>query len=661
MTALDIALDYVSRGWCPVPVEYRSKKPSSGKGWPQLLIDATNAPHYFNSGRMNVGVMLGPSSHGLTDVDLDCEAARAVAPYVLPRTGAIFGRASSRAAHRLYYTDLSVTSDKAVVVFNDPATGGRLLELRIGGDSGVQTVFPGSIHEEGEQITWEESGEPASVDGDDLARRVHDLAAYALIARHWPAPGLKARHNAALIIGGFLARTGMEAQNIKIAAEAIAKAANDTEWRNRREAAEDAAKAFHGGKHAYGLTSMRKQFGDAVANQVAESLGYDGSGESKEESQIPEPTPEPTPEPRAEKLPPLPFINMSNWDNEPTPEQEWVVPDRIPLGQTSLFTGEGGYGKSTVQLHLCAAHALGRDWLKTLPEPGPSIFFEAEDGEKVIHRRLAMIAAHYTVTFADMIRGGLHVISMFGHDAVLATPARNGKIEPTPLYRQLLQAAGDIKPKMIGIASSANVFTGSELDRTQTQQFIGLLNRLAMLANGAVVLIAHPSLTGINTDTGLSGTTQWHNAVRARFYLKGIKTEADEQPNSDLRELVFKKNQFGPLSTNIVLRYRNGLFMPEPSISGLDKIAHEAKADEVFLGLVKRFASEERNVSHNESARTYAPIVFAKEDEAQKYQLRKADFEAAMRRLFEAKKIHNENYGRPSRPYTRIIIKEPTP
>jgi RecA-family ATPase len=139
-----------------------------------------------------------------------------------------------------------------------------------------------------------------------------------------------------------------------------------------------------------------------------------------------------------------------------------------------------------VQLHLCAAHALGHDWLNTLPELGPAILFEAEDGEKVIHRRLAAIGAHYGVTFEEMIRGGLHIISLFGRDAVLATPARNGKMEPTPLYAQLLQAAGDIKPKMIGIASSANVFAGSEIDRTQTQQFVGLLNRVALLASGSM-------------------------------------------------------------------------------------------------------------------------------------------------------------------------------
>jgi hypothetical protein len=284
VTALTIALDYIGRGWNPVPVDYRSKKPSTGNGWQLRIIDATNAPHYFNGGQMNIGVILGPSSHGLTDVDLDCEEARAVAPYILPRTGAIFGRASSRAAHRLYYTDLSVNADKAVLIFNDPTTGGRVLELRIGGASGAQTVFPGSIHEEGETIAWEESGEPASVDGDDLTRRIHELAAYSLIARYWPAPGLKARHDAALKVGGFLARANKTTQDIKVAAEAIARAVNDPEWRNRREAAEDAAEAFRAGKRAYGLTGMREQFGREVADQIAEWLDYDPSGEQQEKA-----------------------------------------------------------------------------------------------------------------------------------------------------------------------------------------------------------------------------------------------------------------------------------------------------------------------------------------------------------------------------------------
>jgi RecA-family ATPase len=659
--ALDIALDYIGRGWNPVPVNYRAKKPNPGNGWQKRIIDATNAPHYFNNGQMNVGVILGPSSHGLTDVDLDCDEARAIASYILPRTGAIFGRASSRAAHWLYYTDLSVNADRAVLVFKDPTTRGNLLELRIGGASGAQTVFPGSTHKEtGEAITWEESGEPASVDNDDLYCLVHDLAAYALIARHWPAPGLKARHDAALTVGGFLARTGRSASEIKIAAEAIARAVNDPEWRNRREAAEDAAKAFHAGKHAYGITGMRKQFGDAVADQVAEWLGYDGNGEPPAAADEPPPAMSPeeygtsTNKP-AERIK-LPFLDMSRWDADKPPMRQWALHDRLPLLQTSLFSGEGGGGKSISWLQECYAHAIGRDWLGMLPEPGGAWFVECEDDEKELHRRARCIADYYETPINEAIKGGFRLISFAGRNAVLATVSKSGKIEPTPLYNALLEEAGDIKPKMIGIASSANVFAGNENDRGQVQQFIGMLTRIAMAATGAVSLISHPSLTGINSDSGLSGTTQWHNAVRARFYMRSVNPEPGEQPDSDLRELVFKKNNYGPIAHSIVLRYQRGLFLPVPGISSLDRAAGEQIADGVFLDLLKRFTKANRNVSDRKGP-GYAPAQFAREDEAKRAGLNSKSLETAMRRLFKAEKIENECYGRPSRLHYRIALK----
>jgi RecA-family ATPase len=237
---------------------------------------------------------------------------------------------------------------------------------------------------------------------------------------------------------------------------------------------------------------------------------------------------------------------------------------------------------------------------------------------------------------------------------VLATVARNGKMEETSLYRQLLEAAGDIKPRMIGIASSANVFAGSEIDRSQVQQFIGLMTRMAIIADGSVTLISHPSVTGITSDSGISGSTQWHNAVRARFWLKGVKPEAGEPTDSDLREIVFKKNNYGPLAETIVLRYQRGLFLPVPGIASLDKVAQEAKADEIFLDLVRRFTRENRNIG-DKPGTSYAPAIFAREDEAKQAGLNNKIFEAAMRRLFKAEKIWNEPYGR--RPSYRIALK----
>src|SRR5215471_14952240 len=173
MTPLDIALSYIERGWNPVPVPFKSKAPD-GVGWQTRICEKTNVAQLFNGGPMNVGVLLGATSGGLTDVDLDCPEAVAIAPYVLAPTDAIFGRPTKRSSHWLYETDLSVETDQASVQFKAP-DGSMLVELRIGGGGkGAQTVFPGSVHVSGERIDWESdrAGNPATVDGKDLARRI---------------------------------------------------------------------------------------------------------------------------------------------------------------------------------------------------------------------------------------------------------------------------------------------------------------------------------------------------------------------------------------------------------------------------------------------------------------------------------------------------------
>ena len=354
--------------------------------------------------------------------------------------------------------------------------------------------------------------------------------------------------------------------------------------------------------------------------------------------------------------PKLPFINMSNWDNEPIPEQQWTVPDKIPRGHCAIFYGEGGAGKSMEGLHLCAAHSIKREIWFTLPEQGPALFVDTEDSEEVIHRRLYSVREHYDVRFEDLVKGGLHTMSLVGHDAVIAASSRTGKIEPTPLYQQLFEFAGDVKPIQIVIASAANVFAGNENDRSQVGQFINLLAGLGRVADGSVMLIAHPSLTGINSGSGMSGTTQWHNGPRARLYMKGVKPEEGELVDKDLREIVFMKNQYGAISSNIVLRYQDGMFLPVPGISSLDQAAQEAQADEIFVELIKRFTHEGRRAGVN-PGKNYAPALFAKEDEAKRAMVNSRMLEGAMRRLFKAGTIWNEPCGKPSRPSYRIALR----
>jgi RecA-family ATPase len=358
-------------------------------------------------------------------------------------------------------------------------------------------------------------------------------------------------------------------------------------------------------------------------------------------------------------LPPLPWLDMSNWDHEPIPDRQWSIRDRVPLKQAGLFSGEGGTGKSIIEIMKDVAHVARLDWMGSLPEPGGAFYLGAEDDEDEIHIRVAMIARHYRVTFEQLIAGGLRILPLLGKDSTLcAASAKSGRVEVTRLYRQLYEAAGDLKPKNISVDTLSRAFAGNEIDRVQVYAFAMHMQALAKVAEGSVTVLSHPSLSGIASGSGLSGSTAWHGAFRFRQYLLGVKSAGDdEQPADDLRELRFKKNQYGPLGAPISLRYQNGLFLPIAGLSNLDAIARQAAAQDVFLALLRRFAGEGRNLGDKPTAPNYAPTAFAKEAEAKSGRLKKEDFETAMRELFKTGKIHIESYGRPARPSSKLALK----
>jgi hypothetical protein len=390
MTPLDIALGYIERGWNPVPIPYRAKRPVDN-GWHQRVIEAGAARQYFNGQRQNVGVQLGPSSRGLTDADLDCREAIAIAPYVLPKTSAIFGRPSKRASHRLYYTDLSISMATAAIAFDDPKTKSRMLELRIGGGGmGAQTVFPGSTHEEGERIEWEENGAPADVDDADLLARMRTLAAYTLLSRHWPQVGGK-RHQLSLALGGFLARSGKTPAEARLAVEAITRAANDPQWQDRLKAAEDAAVAHRAGKHACGFPALKEAFGAEIADKVAEWIGYDTQAESASHS--------------ADDLRSVCAADVKMRGIV------WLWPERFAIGKLGIIAGLPDEGKGQILAYIIATLTTeGGLWPcgEGHAPLGNIVMLTAEDdlGDTVVPRLVAAGANLSRVHFIEMVVTG---------------------------------------------------------------------------------------------------------------------------------------------------------------------------------------------------------------------------------------------------------------
>jgi RecA-family ATPase len=360
-----------------------------------------------------------------------------------------------------------------------------------------------------------------------------------------------------------------------------------------------------------------------------------------------------TPDTPAPAEPALSFINVVGWHDQPVPVREWCVPNRIPMHNVTLFSGEGAIGKSIVSLQLAVATALGKDWLNSLPEFGPAMVVCCEDDEDELHRRLSDILRHYGVTFTDL--KDIHIISLAGQDALMAVPERNGLIKPTELFERLDTAARDIRPRLIVLDNSADLFGGNENDRAQVRQFIGILRGLAIAANAGVVLTSHPSLTGQHSGTGLSGSTAWHASVRSRLYMKRATTEKGEEPDPNLRVIEVMKSNYGPIGEIINMHWKDGVFVPMASMGNLDRFAAEQRADEAFYSNLVRFTRQGRTVSHKPTANAYAPAEFAREKEAREAGMRKADFEAAMRRLLTAEKIRVESYGPPSRGWTKLV------
>lgn len=201
----DVVALYRSHGWATIRVQPCDKKPiGDWKG-------RTDEPDAFAEGD-NVGVRLGAPSGGLVDVDLDCPEAIFLAPTFLPST-AVFGRRG--ASHKVQPAGLpGVTWETAsnwrhwIYVCEDAIThkpAHTHCELRT---TGLQSVFPPSIHESGVPIEWVSWGTgPRVIARAELDAAFGRLCAATIIARAWARLSGQ-RHDAVLALAGALWHSG---------------------------------------------------------------------------------------------------------------------------------------------------------------------------------------------------------------------------------------------------------------------------------------------------------------------------------------------------------------------------------------------------------------------------------------------------------------------
>lgn len=328
------------------------------------------------------------------------------------------------------------------------------------------------------------------------------------------------------------------------------------------------------------------------------------------------------------------------------PDRQWLVKDLVADRTVSILAGDGGVGKSLLALQLAAACATGRNWLGVETKPGPVLFVSAEDETDEINRRMLDIAKAEGFGLDDLHR--FAVVPRAGLDAVMGAPDANGRIRPTKLWRKLETAVARMKPALVVLDTLADVFSGSEIVRPEVRQFVGQVRGLALEHGCAALILAHPSLAGLNSGSGTSGSTAWSNSVRSRLYLRRPKDAAEQQREPNVRVLeTMKQNYAAGVGDERRLRWEAGRFVVQT-----ERVVAEDELDPLFLAMLAEAVAAGRSLSDKRSP-SYAPAVMARHPNAAGYS--KEDFEAAMERLFVAGKIKMEANKRGS---GRMIICE---
>ena len=344
------------------------------------------------------------------------------------------------------------------------------------------------------------------------------------------------------------------------------------------------------------------------------------------------------------------FYSAASLKGKPVPPRQWLVHGLVPQKTVTLFSGDGGTGKSLLALQLAVAVAAQTAWIGKTANTGRVIFLSAEDDDDELHRRLDDILRAEGRDYGDL--SGLTLRSLAGEDALLAVETQIALMQ-SALFEELDKRAAEEAPALIVIDTLADVYPANENDRAKVRQFVGILRGLAIKRKCAVLLLGHPSLTGLNSGTGTSGSTAWNNSVRSRLYLARISDNGFE-PDPDARVLSTKKANYGRTGGEINLKWEAGVFVAEAQPTGLDALAAGARGERVFLKLLDTLTAQGRYVSASPGP-TYAPTQFASHPEAEG--CTKRALKSAMDALFGRGEIVIASHGSGAKARSHIARK----
>ncbi len=265
--------------------------------------------------------------------------------------------------------------------------------------------------------------------------------------------------------------------------------------------------------------------------------------------------------------------SFANWSASDPPALEWLVDGLIPMGTVTFLSGDGGLGKTQLGQQLVLAAALGASWCGKPVQQMPSVALFCEDKADEIGRRTVRILEALNVRRDDKRLNDAHFFCRVGENNTMMRSMWRGAhhigYHTTRFYQELRAFAVARQARLVLIDSLHDVFSGNENFRPEARAFVQGMAKIATMINGAVVVLAHPSLSGLDRGIGTSGSTAWNNAVRSRLYLTLPDTPAIAR-DTEIRLLTTVKANYSRAGEKIYLKRRGGVFVA----IGTDEAAH---------------------------------------------------------------------------------------
>jgi AAA domain len=230
-----------------------------------------------------------------------------------------------------------------------------------------------------------------------------------------------------------------------------------------------------------------------------------------------------------------------------------------------------------------------------------SVLLFCEDDLDEMHARQEEINRSYGCTFADL--GDMLWVPRLGTDTTLMT-FENGHASRTPAFYELFTVIKRHHAQLAVWDTLTDVFGGSEIDRGQARRFVQEgPGYVAREIDGSVICCAHPSLSGINSGKGTSGSTGWDGAFRSRLYLSAPREDDNGAPSgTDERLLTRMKSNWAKVGATIPMCWRDGVFITDGPPGEVIGSIERRTCDHVFIDMLCAITNEGREVSDKPNA-----------------------------------------------------------